>query len=260
MGQELIAGYLDPYTTLGQVSAHPNKAMNGVKSLQWIGKISYRLGHRAIPMADLQLEDLVRGVATGEYVRKVGSQFGSIWGFDGLMLIEATPEQYAAFGASGSTKLGHGQPLQWLGHEWRVILAYHRGELRQVNIHTDPDDATFAKVREWLENILGKGQEATSAQDVLLSVHRRVMWKCRDGVVTLVSTPTFLQMSVGQPVEPSVLLSATLGPVIALPVGAVLWLLMVAVKLAPMTWPGFLFNWLLVTIIWEAWIICGRAR
>jgi hypothetical protein len=152
-------------------------------------------------MADLQIEDLVRGVATGEYVRKVGSQFGSIWGFDGLMLVEATPEQYAAFGASRKTKLGHGHPLNWLGHEWRVILAYHRGELRQINIHTDPDDATFAKAREWLENILGMGQEIKSPQDIPLSVQRRIMWMCRDGVVTLLSTPTYLQVSVGRPVD-----------------------------------------------------------
>jgi hypothetical protein len=153
-------------------------------------------------MADLHIEDLVRGVATGEYVRKVGSQFGSIWGFDGLMLIEATPEQYAAFGASRKTKLGHGQPLDWSGREWRVILAYHRGELRQVNIHTEPGDVTFAQVHAWLENILGKGQETVSPQDVALSVQRRIMWLCRDGVVTLLSTPTYLQMSVGRPVGP----------------------------------------------------------
>src|SRR5260370_1627060 len=160
------------------------------------------LGHEATTMADLQIEDLVRGVATGEYVRKVGSQFGSIWGFDGLMLIEATPEQYAAFGASRKTKLGHGHPLDWMGHEWRVILAYHRGELRQVNIHTEPDDATFAKVRAWLENLLGNGQEIASPQDIPLSVQRRVMWTCRDCVVTLLSTPTYLQVSVGRPVGP----------------------------------------------------------
>jgi hypothetical protein len=153
-------------------------------------------------MADLQIENLVRGVATGEYVRKVGSQFGSIWGFDGLMLIEATAEQYAAFGASRKTKLGHGHPLDWLGHEWRVVLAYHRGELRQVNIHTDPAAATFAKVREWLENILGDGQETRSPQDIQLSVEHRVIWTCRDGVVTLLSTSSYIQMSVGRPVGP----------------------------------------------------------
>jgi hypothetical protein len=126
-------------------------------------------------MADIQIEDLVRGVATGEYVRKVGSQFGSIWGYDDLMLIKATPEQYAAFGTSRRTKLGHGEPLDLLGQEWRVILAYHRRELRQVNIHTGPDNATLAKVRAWLENILGKGQEIESPQDRALSVQRRVM-------------------------------------------------------------------------------------
>src|SRR5262249_39636319 len=151
--------------------------------------------HETTTGADLQIDDLVRGVAAGEYVRKVGSQFGSIWHFDGLMVVEATPEQYAAFGASRKTKLGHGQPLDWLGHEWRVILAYHRGKLRQVNIHTDPDVTTFAQVRKWLENILGDAQEVVSPQDTLMSVQRRVIWMCRDGIVSLLSTPTYLQVS-----------------------------------------------------------------
>jgi hypothetical protein len=70
-------------------------------------------------MADLQIEDLVRGVSTGEYVRKVGSQFGF-----------------------------------------------------------------------------------TSPQDTALSVQRRVMWMGRDGVVSLQSTPTYVQVSVGRPVGP----------------------------------------------------------
>jgi hypothetical protein len=118
------------------------------------------------------------------------------------MVAEATPEQYTAFGASRKTKLALGQPLDWLGCEWRVILAYYREQLRQVNIHTDLDDETFANVRERLENILGSGQEVAAPQDTALSVQRRIIWMCRDGVVSLLSTPTYLQASVGQPIEP----------------------------------------------------------
>jgi hypothetical protein len=158
-------------------------------------------GTEGATMADLHIENLVRGVATGEYVRKVGSQFGSIWGFDGLMVVEATAEQYAAFGASRKDKLCHGEPLAWLGHQWFVILAHHRGELRQVNIHTDQGDAAFADVRAWLEDILGKAQEVAPPQDIPQSVQRRLMWICRDGVVSLLCTPTYLQVSVGRPVD-----------------------------------------------------------
>src|SRR5260370_1112302 len=49
-------------------------------------------------------------------------------------------------------------------------------------------------------------------------------------------------------------------PVIALPVAPAIWLLMVAVGLAPMTWPGFFFNWLVVSVIFEAWFVYSRAR
>jgi hypothetical protein len=148
-------------------------------------------------MADLHIEDLVRGGATGEYVRKVGSQFGSLWGFDGLIAQEATPEEYAAFGASRKIKLCHGQPLGWLGKEWSVILAYRRGELRQVNIHTGQDDHGFNDVRVWLESKLGKGQEVSQPQDGHQSVQRRLVWQGRAGLVILLSTPTYLQVSIG---------------------------------------------------------------
>jgi hypothetical protein len=141
-------------------------------------------------VADLQIEDLISGVATGDYVRKVGSQFGSLLGFDGLM------EQYAAFGASRKTKLCPSRPVTWLGQEWSVILAYSRGELRQVNIHTDPNDATFTDVCAWLETVLGKRQQLALPQDIPQSVLRRFVWNGRDGVVALVCTPTYLQVSI----------------------------------------------------------------
>ena len=47
-------------------------------------------------MSNLQIENIIKGIASGQYVQKVGSQFGSIWGFDGLLAVEATPAQYAA--------------------------------------------------------------------------------------------------------------------------------------------------------------------
>jgi hypothetical protein len=149
-------------------------------------------------MAGLQIEKLIRGVATGDYVRELGSQFGSIWGFDGLMESEATPEEYAAFGASSNVRLCNGKPITWLGQEWFVILAYGRGQLAQVNVHTDPNDATFADVCAWLEPLLGKGQKIELPQDVPQSVLNRLEWKGRDGTVLVVCTPTFLQVSLGR--------------------------------------------------------------
>jgi hypothetical protein len=147
---------------------------------------------------DLQIEDLIRGSATGNYVAKVGSQFGSLWARDGLMAAEATPEQYAAFGASPQVRLCHGRPVTWLGQRWAPILAYSRGELRQVNIHTDPNDTTFTDVCAWLESVLGKGRELRLPQDAPQSVLRRFVWNGRDGVVSLICTPTYLQVSIGR--------------------------------------------------------------
>jgi len=236
-------------------------------------------------MPGLNIENLVRGIATGQYLRKVGSRFGSIWGSDGLMVVEATPEQYAGFGASRKDKLCHGEPLEWLGKEWFVILAYHRGELRQVNIHTDQDDAIFNDLHAWLENILGNAQEVSLPQDITQAVQRRLMWQGRDGVVSLHSTATFVQVSVGRPVNRQeskrtaswseikefvkffaefdlwpVLQWVVILPMFVLPIAPLVWLLMVAIGVAPMTWGGFFFNWLVVSVMFEAWFIYKRIR
>ena len=49
-------------------------------------------------------------------------------------------------------------------------------------------------------------------------------------------------------------------PLLMLPVAPLVWLLMVAVGLAPMTWGGFLFNWLVVSVIFTAWFTYKRLR
>jgi hypothetical protein len=97
-------------------------------------------------VAHLQIDDLLRGAATGTFPPKLGSQFGSLWGLDGLTAREASPQEYSAFGASSKIRLGHGRPVNWLEREWSTILTYNREKLEQVNIHTDDSDATFAEV------------------------------------------------------------------------------------------------------------------
>src|SRR2546425_13377339 len=49
-------------------------------------------------------------------------------------------------------------------------------------------------------------------------------------------------------------------PVFMLPVAPLVWLLMVAIGFAPMTWGGFFFNWLVVSVIFEAWFVYKRLR
>jgi len=135
-------------------------------------------------MSDLQIENVVRGIATGEFVRKVGSQFGSIWGFDGLLVAEATPEQYAAFGASSKIRLCHGEDIDWLNRNWSVILAYRGQALAQVSVYTDYDDRFVSSALDRLSSVLGKPQETSS----------EFSWVGCDGVVTLTKTPQFLQV------------------------------------------------------------------
>jgi hypothetical protein len=72
----------------------------------------------------VQIEDIIRGLATGAYIRRVGSQFRSLYRFDGLMQVEATPTEYAAFGVSRGVRLCHSQEINWLGRKWPVILAF----------------------------------------------------------------------------------------------------------------------------------------
>lgn len=135
-------------------------------------------------MSDLQIENILKGIATGEYVRKVGSQFGSIWGWDGLIAAEATPEQYVAFGASSNIRLCHGDDIDWLGRRWAVILAYRRQQLAQVSVHTAFDDQFLASFLTKLTSLLGKPRESSS----------EFSWVGRDGFVTLTKAERLLQV------------------------------------------------------------------
>ena len=139
-------------------------------------------------MSDLQVENIISGIATGRYVRKVGSQFGSIWGFDGLLAAEATPEQYAAFGATSDIKLCHSEDVNWLGRKWSVILAYRRQNLAQVSAYTVYDDRFVASTATWLTSVLGKPKETPS----------EFSWVGRDGLVTLTKTPEYLHIDARQ--------------------------------------------------------------
>src|SRR5262249_53379400 len=44
------------------------------------------------PMSDLQIETIIKGIATGQYPQKVGSHFGSTWRSDGLFEAEPSPK------------------------------------------------------------------------------------------------------------------------------------------------------------------------
>jgi hypothetical protein len=135
-------------------------------------------------MSDLQIENIIKGIASGQYVRKVGSQFGSIWGFDGLHAAEATAEQYAAFGAAADIRLCHSQDINWLGRKWSVILAYRGQNLAQVSACTAYEDQFAGTTVTWLTSVLGKPKELSPESS----------WVGRDGLVTLTQTPEFLQV------------------------------------------------------------------
>jgi hypothetical protein len=140
-------------------------------------------------MSDLQIENIIKGIASGKYVREVGSQFGSIWGFDGLLVAEATAEQYAEFGAAPDIKLCHSQDINWLGQKWSVILAYRRQSLAQVSAYAAAyDDQIVGRTVTWLTSLLGKPKESSA----------EFSWVGRDGLVTLTRTPEFLQVDVRQ--------------------------------------------------------------
>lgn len=117
----------------------------------------------------------------GQYVRKVGSQFGSIRGFDGPLAAEATPERYTAFGAAPDTKLCHSQDINWLGRKWSVILACRRHNLAQVSAYTEYDEELARTTVTWLTSLLGNSEESPSESS----------WVGRDGLIILTKTPKY---------------------------------------------------------------------
>jgi len=135
----------------------------------------------------IQIENILRGIATGSYTRQLGSQFGSVWQFDGLTEAEATPQEYAEFEASGNVHLGHGQEIEWLGCKWAVILAYRRRGLAQVSIYTDQNPLIIDATTNWLTLLLGKPNQSDST-----------VWVGRDGVITATQAGAFFQLDAGQ--------------------------------------------------------------
>jgi hypothetical protein len=135
----------------------------------------------------IQIEDIFRGIATGSYTRQLGSQFGSIWHFDGLTEAEAPPQEYAGFEASRDVQLGHGKEIEWLGSKWAVILAYRRRSLAQVSIHTDQHQVIIDATTNWLTSLLGKPNQSDST-----------IWVGRDGVITATQAGAFFQLDAGQ--------------------------------------------------------------
>jgi hypothetical protein len=146
--------------------------------------------------ATLDIDELVRGVSSGNYLNQPGSQFGSVWEIDGLMAAQATPEQYAAFAAPPGVKLGRGVAIDWLTRKWTTMLAYRREQLVQVTIQGEPTEAAFVEVSRRISPLLGDGRQIELAQDASQHVLCRLEWAGKDGTVTAVRTVKYVRVSI----------------------------------------------------------------
>jgi hypothetical protein len=135
-------------------------------------------------MSDLQIETIIKGIASGQYPQKVGSQFGSTWRSDGLLMSEASPKELSAFGAAANTRICHSQDIRWLGREWSVILSYFGDKLAQISIYTTNDEQFVGTVVIWLSSVLGTPKESPTD----------FSWVGSDGLVALTRTPQSLQL------------------------------------------------------------------
>jgi len=135
-------------------------------------------------MSELQIELIIKGIATGQYPQKVGSHFGSTWRSDGLLEAEASPKELSAFGAAANTRLCHSKDITWLGKEWSVILSYFGDKLAQISIYTTNDEQFVGTVVLWLNSVLGAPKESPS----------EFSWIGSDGLVALTRTPQSLQL------------------------------------------------------------------
>jgi hypothetical protein len=134
-----------------------------------------------------QIEHILRGIATGSYPRQLGGQFGSVSQFDGLAEAEATPREYAQFGATGHVQLGHGEDIEWLGRRWGVILAYRRQCLAPVSIYTGQDPQIIGSTTNWLTSLIGQPNRSDGT-----------FWLGRDGVITITQGGAFFQVDAVQ--------------------------------------------------------------
>jgi hypothetical protein len=135
-------------------------------------------------MPDLQIEAIIKGIASGQYPQEVGSQFGSTWRSDGLLKTEASPKELSAFGAAANTRLCHSKDITWLDKEWSVILSYFGDKLAQVSIYTANDEQFVGTVVIWLSSVLGAPKESPSEYS----------WLGTDGLVALTNTSKSLQL------------------------------------------------------------------
>ena len=135
-------------------------------------------------MSELQIEAIIKGIATGQYPPKAGSQFGSAWRSDGLLMSEASPKELSAFGAAANTRLCYSEDITWLGKEWSVILSYFGDKLAQISIYTTNDEQFVGTVVLWLSSVLGTPKESPSEYS----------WVGSDGLVALTRTPQTLQL------------------------------------------------------------------
>ena len=135
-------------------------------------------------MSDLQIEAIIKGIASGQYPQKVGSQFGSTWRSDGLFEAEPSPKELSAFGAAANTRLCYSQDITWLGRQWSVILSYFGDKLAQISIYTTYDEQFVGTVVIWLSSVLGAPKESAS----------EFSWVGSDGLVGLTKTPQSLQL------------------------------------------------------------------
>jgi hypothetical protein len=146
-------------------------------------------------MTTLEIDDLIDGIATGIYPKRLGSQFGALWGFDGLLVAEAGPEEYAAFGAGRSVNLCHSHQINWEGKEWDVILAYLNGGLIHITIHTADDETTFSTISRKLNSKMSETMPSSSNE---------LEWNGVDGTVTVTRNSDLLYVSLNKiwPIEP----------------------------------------------------------
>lgn len=49
-------------------------------------------------------------------------------------------------------------------------------------------------------------------------------------------------------------------PLLLVPVAPLVWLLMVAIGVAPMTWAGLLFNWIILSVMFAVYLIYRRIQ
>jgi hypothetical protein len=135
-------------------------------------------------ISGLQIETIIKGIASGQYPEKVGSHFGSTWRSDGLLQAEPSAKELSALGAAPDARLCYSKDITWLDKEWSVILSYFADKLAQISVYTTNDERFVGTVVLWLSSVLGTPKESPSEYS----------WTGSDGLVALTRTPQTLQL------------------------------------------------------------------